>query len=477
MGDPFAITLGVLAVVQTAAATAEKLYNFGQTVQGAKKEMLSLDEKANSLRVVLQCIVESFQDPKFQNYLADNPKVLKKFENLGPPLTECNKSMMRFLDLLHKNTEDSGSGARRFMQSVKWYYIRDDIIATRDELADTRDTCTFAFTGMNVLINIEARIEQAEKDAVSNQTMHSSRSPSRSRISEYQQQYSDFRQAARDGDNRLLKLLLDEGVPVDTLSDEGRTALSMASERGHVATVELLIQHKANVNAQSEKIEHGDYYKLAEGKRTPLHWAAVGGHTEVAKMLLEAGANIEARTVNRRTPALEAALHDHFQTIELLVYHGADLNASTYFGWTILHHACSNGQVELVELLLAHKANVEAVYSAPYRKRAEDDPTDQRPLHYATKTRNVPEEKKLRVMELLVDQGNATVSARDSNGATPIHGAVTMHWKAGLEVLLRRATVADLEVRDKYERNALDYADDLADSGIADMIRSIQVQG
>ena len=38
MGDPFAITLGVLAVVQIAAATAEKLYNFGQTVHGAKKE-------------------------------------------------------------------------------------------------------------------------------------------------------------------------------------------------------------------------------------------------------------------------------------------------------------------------------------------------------------------------------------------------------------------------------------------------------
>ena len=476
MADPFSLTVGVLAVVQTAAATAEKLYDFGKTVYGAKDEMRSLNEKANSLRVVLQSISEAFQDPKFQKYVADNPKVLQKLENLGPPLTECNKSMTKFLDTLNKNTEDSGSGARRFVQSVKWYYIKDDIIATRDELADTRDTCTFAFTGMNVLLNIEARIDQAEKEAVAKQAEQPSRSPSRSRISEYQQQCADFRRAARDGDDRLLKLLLDEGVPVDTLSDEGRTALSIAAERGHVGTVQLLLQHNANVNAQSDQIVHGNYYKQSEGKRSPLHWAAVGGHTEVAKLLRSAGANMEARTVNGRSPALEAALHNHFQTTKWLIEAGADVNASTYFGWTMLHYASSSSQVQLVELLLAHNADVEAVYTASYGRQGEDNPTDLRPLHSAFNKNNVAEEKKLRVMELLVEQGNAQVSTGDSNGTTPIHQAVKRKWKAGLGVLLRRATVSDVEVRDKYGRSALDYANESDDSEIVEMIRSIQVQ-
>jgi ankyrin repeat protein len=477
MAEPFSLALGVLAVVQTAAATAEKLYEFGKTVHGAKDEIRSLNKKANSLHVVLQFIDDAFQDPKFQTYLAEHPAAEKRFANLRQPLNDCMESMEKLLEVLRKNTtEEGGSGARRIVNSVKWYYVKDDVIAIRDELSDTRDSCTFAFTGMNMLISIEARIEQAERETVLAAPARPSPSPSRSKISEYQQQCSDLRRAARDGDNRLVQLLLDESVPVDCVNSEGRTALSMASERGYVETAQLLIRHKANVNLQSDQIE-GGYHKVEQGKRSPLHWAAVGGHVEVAEVLLDHGADIEARTVNGRTPALEAVLHSQFETTRFLVDRGANVNAGTRFGWAMLHHACSNGQVELTELLLAHGADVEAIYTS-YRGSSTEGTTNQRPLHYVVKKRNILEPKKLRIVELLVNEGKAKVGARDSDGATPIHAAVTRHWKAGLEVLLQHATRLDMDIMDKSGRTALEYAVDQGDSELVEMIRSAhEIQG
>jgi ankyrin repeat protein len=471
MAEPFSLALGVLAVVQTAAATAEKLYEFGKTVQGAKDEIRSLNKKANSLHIVLQFIDDAFQDPKFQTYLAEHPAAEKRFANLRQPLSDCMESMEKLLDVLKKNTtEEGGSGARRIANSVKWYYVKDDVIAIRDELSDTRDTCTFAFTGMNMLISIEARIEQAEREAMPIGPGRPSPSPSRSKISEYQQQCSDLRRAARDGDNRLVQPLLDEGVPVDCLSSEGRTALSMASERGYLETAQLLIQHKANVNLQSDQIE-GGYHKSEQGKRSPLHWAAVGGHTEIANLLLNNGADIEARTVNGRTPALEATLHYQFETTKLLIDRGANVNAGTHFGWTMLHHACTNGQVELVELLLAYGADVEAVYDGHRGGKAEGS-TNQRPLHYVVKATKFSETKKLRIVELLLNEGKAKVGARDSGGVTSIHAAVIRHWKAGLELLLQHATRLDVDIMDKSGWTALEYAVDQGDSDLAKMLRS-----
>lgn len=466
--DPFS----VIAAIELAAATAEKLYNFGKTVYGARDEMRGLIKKANSLRVVLQYIDQESKDPKFQSLLKNDAVAAAKFAVLEQPLLDCNDSMNKFLDLLNKNTKDSDSGTRKAIQSVKWFYIKDSIMEIRDELADARDTCTFAFAGMNMITNIHEKIESAERTAVLDEDRES-RSPNRS-ISELQQQRSDFRHAARDGDTVLVKRLLDEGVPVDCLNRDGRTALSLAAERGFIDTVCLLLDNNANVNFQSDEVERGSYTKQSQGRRSPLHWAALGGHVEVAELLLAKGASLEARTYNGRSPVLEAALHNQFQMMEYLIDCGADVNARTTFGWTMLHHACGNGQPELVKLLLNHGANVEAVYSGYHWSRGTEGPTEQRPLHYAVKKRNIPEAKKLEIVELLLEQGNAKIGAPDSDGITAIHATVIRGWRAGLEVLLKRASKLDIDIRDKDVRTALDYAIEQGDAEVVDMIHAAQ---
>lgn len=469
--DPFSLTLGILAVIETAAATAEKLYKFGKTVHGARDEMRGLIKKANSLRVVLQYIDQASRDPKFQSFLASDVAIATKFELLEQPLVDCNESMNRFLDLLNKNTEDNGSGVRRFLQSVKWSLIKDSIIEIRDELADARDTCTFAFANVNMFITIHDKMLAGERNAILDEDKKVSPNPS---ISELQRQRSDFRHAARDGDAILVKRLLEEGVPVDCLNRDGRTALSLAAERGYVETVQLLIDNKANVNFQSDELEHGGYDKRTQGKRSPLHWASLGGHIEVAELLLANGANLEARTYNGRSPVLEAALHHQLQMTEYLIDRGANVNARTYYGWTMLHHACGNGQSELAELLLNHGANVEAVYSGQHWSRGTEGPTEQRPIHYAVKKTNIPEPKKLEIVKLLVEKGNAQVGAPDSYGTTAIQAAVTRRWRSGLEVLLKRAAKLDVDIMDKYGRTALDYAMEQGDTELVKMIQAVQ---
>jgi len=104
--------------------------------------------------------------------------------------------------------------------------------------------------------------------------------------------------AARKGDAAAVKKLLDEGVDVNTKYRYGATALSYASDRGHVDVVKLLIERGADVLVKDT------FYNA-----TPLTWAvspAMGRkpqHVEVVRLLLAKG-GYDAGTL---TDALEAA--------------------------------------------------------------------------------------------------------------------------------------------------------------------------
>jgi ankyrin repeat protein len=84
--------------------------------------------------------------------------------------------------------------------------------------------------------------------------------------------------AAKLNNEAALKLLLEQGdIDPSSLDQHGRTALSLAAERGHVTIVQQLLDHgKSDVNARSG----------VEGQ-TPLHWAAAFGREKVVELLLK----------------------------------------------------------------------------------------------------------------------------------------------------------------------------------------------
>ena len=64
----------------------------------------------------------------------------------------------------------------------------------------------------------------------------------------------------------------------------------MASDRGYVDIVRILLEHKANVNLQDE-----DGYSA-------LHYACICQHTEIAKLLITHGANMDLPDSEGATP-------------------------------------------------------------------------------------------------------------------------------------------------------------------------------
>jgi len=85
--------------------------------------------------------------------------------------------------------------------------------------------------------------------------------------------------AARAGDLAVIQKMVAEGVDVNTTNEYGATALSFASDKGHVDVVRFLLEKGANPN------QADTFYRAS-----PMTWASENGHLEVAALLVEHGA-------------------------------------------------------------------------------------------------------------------------------------------------------------------------------------------
>jgi len=129
--------------------------------------------------------------------------------------------------------------------------------------------------------------------------------------------------------------------------------LADAAQQGDQAIVRQLLQHKANLNAAQP-----------DGM-TALHWAATRDDVPLAKMLLAAGAQTSPKTrLGEFTPLLIASKRGSAPMIEALLKAGANANATDSTGATPLMLASAAGSAEAVEMLLAHQADVNAKESA-----------------------------------------------------------------------------------------------------------------
>ncbi len=159
--------------------------------------------------------------------------------------------------------------------------------------------------------------------------------------------------AAKRIDIKLVQQALLAGADVNMLGDGKYTPLheaiacdflAMQSERLNV--VRLLIEHGANVDAQSKSLS------------TPLHVAVVRRNVDIVKLLIEKGANIDAQSDDGDTPLHDAVWQGCFDLAEVLISNGANVNLRNMFGRTPLHH--SQSLLDIVVLLAEHGANINA---------------------------------------------------------------------------------------------------------------------
>jgi len=94
-------------------------------------------------------------------------------------------------------------------------------------------------------------------------------------------QATPLMRAAGNNHTDVVAVLIENGAQLDAHTPAGETALTLASNSGSLAAVELLLSRGA-------ELEH------REVVRTPLMVAAAGGHLHVVDHLLEAGALVDA---------------------------------------------------------------------------------------------------------------------------------------------------------------------------------------
>jgi Ankyrin repeats (3 copies)/Ankyrin repeat len=145
-----------------------------------------------------------------------------------------------------------------------------------------------------------------------------------------------------------MRLLLDHGADVTALDGLSFAALHLASMRGPVEAVRLLLQYNSDVD-----IRKGD------SNMTPLHYASACGLTDVVELLLEHGANINTsdKDEDGEAPLYLASTGGHLDTVRLLLDHGANVHVrNTDSRWTSYYSAMFYGHHEIAQLLLEYGA-------------------------------------------------------------------------------------------------------------------------
>lgn len=166
-------------------------------------------------------------------------------------------------------------------------------------------------------------------------------------------------QAARYGEETVLKYLLDGGMDVNSKDAYGNTALIGAAGNGQAAIVKLLLERGASINLTNDA-EH-----------TALMSAAARGDYELVHSLIQAGAEVNVRNNQGETALFLATEYGHYNAAKVLLNAAANPNLQNTIpankansGFTPLMYAVTHGltrdQVDwsaIAQLLLENGAN------------------------------------------------------------------------------------------------------------------------
>ncbi|XP_067649126.1 uncharacterized protein [Haliotis asinina] len=121
----------------------------------------------------------------------------------------------------------------------------------------------------------------------------------------------------------------------------GSTPLHIASERGRLGIVKLLLSRDYDINEKGPRVA-----------ATPLHYACQGGHMDVVCHLLQNGADINSPDWVCRTPLHWAASCGESDVVKILTFNNANLDVKDDEGLTPLHCAAWGGHLQTCITLL-----------------------------------------------------------------------------------------------------------------------------
>ena len=149
--------------------------------------------------------------------------------------------------------------------------------------------------------------------------------------------------AACDGNLTQVDSML-QYMAVDSVSQNGSTALHAAAYCGQDEVFDYLIEKGADVNAANK---YND---------TPLLYAGQRERVRMMKVLLDKGAQPNTLNEQGQSPLFLAVRSGSLEMFDLLINHGADIN----FGEGLLHRAVLKERLDLVQKLINDQTDLDA---------------------------------------------------------------------------------------------------------------------
>lgn len=147
--------------------------------------------------------------------------------------------------------------------------------------------------------------------------------------------------AARGGYRDICIMLIEAKAEIecDEITD-GKHPIHDACNKGSYDVVELLLNHRANIE------------ETTFNSMRPIHWACQSGHRDVADLLLDRQAKIHAACGNHYQPIHYAAKEGHADVVQLLCKRGAKINVEGKGDRRPIHLACISGHLEVATVLM-----------------------------------------------------------------------------------------------------------------------------
>ncbi|KAJ8875243.1 hypothetical protein PR048_023138 [Dryococelus australis] len=250
---------------------------------------------------------------------------------------------------------------------------------------------------------------------------------------------SAIQEAAKDGNAKVIKWLVEKGADVNAVDNDGKTVLFYALRYNHSNLANFLIENGADVKSVDIQTL---YLYLDEGSQrleiikmlvnagadikvedkhgeTVLHYAAEQGDTEFIQWLIKEGkADVNDEDSEGTKLIHRSASSDNWELVKWLIQHGnADANVKDRVGNTLLHYAAFKGRLDIVQWLV--KPRGDGGGGADINASGE---LDSSVLHDAAISGNQA------LVEWLVtsakrDGGGLDINVRDEGGRTPLHEA------------------------------------------------------
>lgn len=260
--------------------------------------------------------------------------------------------------------------------------------------------------------------------------------------------------AASENEFEIVKYLLSKGAKVNQIN-RGWTALIEAADEDALASMKLLLNAGAEVN----------YYAQLNSP-TAITMAASEGHLDCLKLLLQYGADING--IGKSVPPLHTAAEEGKRAIvDYLISQKAKINHKDAMGLTALMYAASEGQYPIVKKIIESGGDASITDSNGATARdyaaAEEEYTV---LNYLKNDKTLKQNKIPKIHQAtqdgliekvrrMVEQGT-DVNTRDDYGRTPLHIASAKNYNLDMQELF--ALGADINAQDNQGRTPLMYA-------------------